>query len=163
MVEAFKNGPHATSPLQICMNSSMRQPAPVRKSLNDCLMKGPPALVDLFTVTLSFRVHRYSLTKDLFKFYQRVEADGRAQHMRRVLWRDCDGARDMRIYVTTTVNFRDRPTGCIAIATMREMAERYGRDFPEASCFLKCRTYVDGAVALAKSLERGNCPWNSKL
>ncbi len=41
MVEAFKNGPHATTPLRICMNSSLKQPLPVRKSLNDCLMKGP--------------------------------------------------------------------------------------------------------------------------
>ncbi len=93
MVEAFKNGPHATTPLRICINSSLKQPPPVKKSLNDCLMKGPPALVDLFTVTLSFREHRYALTKDLSKFDQRVEADDLAQHMRRVLWRDCDGSK----------------------------------------------------------------------
>ena len=41
MVEAFKNGPHSTTPLRICMNSSMKQPLPSGKSLNDCLMKGP--------------------------------------------------------------------------------------------------------------------------
>ena len=39
-------------------------------SLNDCLVKGPSALVDLFTVTLCIREHRYALTKDLSKFYQ---------------------------------------------------------------------------------------------
>jgi hypothetical protein len=147
MVEAFKNGPHATTPLRICMNSGLKQPPLVKKSLNDCLMKGPPALVDLFTVTLSFREHRYALTKDLSKFYQRVEADDLAQHMRRILWRDCDGSKDLRVYVTTTVNFGDGPAGCIAIAAMRETAERYGGDLPEAAWFLKYRTYVDDAVA----------------
>jgi hypothetical protein len=95
------------------------------------------ALVDLFTVTLSFREHRYALTKDLSKFYQRVEADDLAQHMRRVLWRDCEGSKDMRVYVSTTVNFGDRPAGCIAIAALRETAERYGGDLPEAAWFLK--------------------------
>jgi hypothetical protein len=51
MVEAFKEEPHSTT-LRICMNSSLRQPKPVSLSLNGCLMKGPSALVDLFTVTL---------------------------------------------------------------------------------------------------------------
>ncbi len=57
MVEAFKEGPHSTTPLRICMNSSLRQPKPVSMALNDCLMKGPSALVDLFTVTLGIREH----------------------------------------------------------------------------------------------------------
>jgi hypothetical protein len=53
----------------------------------------------------------------------------------------------MRVYVTTTVNFGDRPAECIAIAALRETAERYGGDLPEAAWFLKYRTYVDDAVA----------------
>jgi hypothetical protein len=28
MVEAFKSGPYVTTPLRICMNSSMKQPLP---------------------------------------------------------------------------------------------------------------------------------------
>jgi hypothetical protein len=143
MVEAFKNGPHATTLLRICMNSSLKQPPPVKKSLNDCLMKGPPALVDLFTITLSFREHTYALAK----FYQKVEADELTQHMRRILWRDCDGSKDMPVYVTTTVNFGDRPAGCIAIGALRETAERYGEDLPEPAWFLNYRTYVDDVVA----------------
>jgi hypothetical protein len=53
----------------------------------------------------------------------------------------------MRIYVTTTVNFGDRPAGCIAIAALRETAERYGADLPIAAWYLKYRTYVDDVVA----------------
>ncbi len=40
MVEAFKEGPHSTTPLRICMNSSLKQPHPASLSLNDCLIKG---------------------------------------------------------------------------------------------------------------------------
>jgi hypothetical protein len=90
----------------------------------------------------------------LSKFYQRVEANALAQHIRRVLWKDCDGTRDLKIYVTTTVTLGDRPTGGIVIAVMRETAERYGGDLPEASWFLKYRAYVDDAVAGAEWLER---------
>jgi hypothetical protein len=85
MVEAFKDRPHSTTPLRICINSSLRQLKPVSLSLNDCLMKGPSALFDLFTVTLCIREHRYALTKDLSKFYQRVDADPTAQNLRWVM------------------------------------------------------------------------------
>ncbi len=50
MVEAFKTGPFTTTLLRICMNSSMKQPQSSGVSLNDCLLKGPPALADLYTV-----------------------------------------------------------------------------------------------------------------
>ncbi len=112
------------------MNSSLKQPYPVSLSLNDCLVKGPSALVDLFTVTLCIREHRYALTKDLSKFYQRVDADPIAQNLRRVMWRGGDGSAEMKVYITTTVNFGDKPAGCIAIAAARETADRFGAEFP---------------------------------
>ncbi len=93
------------------MNSSLRQPKPVSMALNDCLMKGPSALVDLFRVTLGIREHRYALTKDLSKFFQRVDAEPLAQHLRRVMWRGGDTTAEMKVYITTTVNFGDKPAG----------------------------------------------------
>jgi hypothetical protein len=115
MVEAFKTGPFATTPLRICMNSSMKQPQPSGVSLNDCLLKGPPALADLYTVTLGIREHKVAFTKDI---YQCVEADEAAQHVRRILWRFGDKSKEPTIFVTTRANYGDRPTGCIPIAAV---------------------------------------------
>jgi hypothetical protein len=39
----------------------------------------------------------------------------------------------MKVYITTTVNFGDKPARCIAIAAARETAERFGGEYPEAS------------------------------
>jgi hypothetical protein len=50
---------------QICMNSSMKQPPPSGKSLNDYLIQGLSALVDLFTVTLKQQKYQCTLTKVL--------------------------------------------------------------------------------------------------
>jgi hypothetical protein len=137
MVEAFKGGPHSTTPLRICMNSRLRQPKPVSLSLNDCLIKGPLALVDLFTVTLCIREHQYALTKDLSKFYQRVDADPVAQNLRRVMWRGGDTLANIKLYITTKVYFGNKLAGCIEIAAARETAERFGGMHPEAAWFLK--------------------------
>jgi hypothetical protein len=135
MVEAFKEGPHSTTPLRIFMNSSLKQPKPVSLSLNDCLMKGPSALVDLFTVTLCIREHRYALTKDLSKFYQRVDMDPFTLNLRRVIWRGGDTSAEMKVYITTTVNFGDKPAGCIAIASARETASMCEEILREAAWF----------------------------
>ena len=113
------------------MNSSLKQAQPVGRSLNDLLMKGPPALADLFSVRLGMREHRYAIAKDLSKFYNCVLADPVAQHTRRVVWRNGELEAAPEVYCTTTVNFGDKPVGGIAIAAY----------------FLKNPTYVDDCVA----------------
>ena len=67
-----------------------------------------------------------------------------------MVWRDGNEKAEPKIYVTTTVNFGDKPAGCIAIAAVRETAEMFGQD-SEAAWFLKNRTYVDDCVAGSNS------------
>jgi hypothetical protein len=59
-------------------------------SLNDCLLKEPPALADLYTITLRMREHKVAFTKNISKFYQCIKADETAPHVRRILWRFAD-------------------------------------------------------------------------
>jgi hypothetical protein len=153
MVEAFKTGPHATTPLRICMNSSMKQPKPSGVSLNDCLLKGPPTLADLYTVTLGMWEHKVAFTKDISKFYQCVEAGESAQHVRRILWRFGEGSWEPTNFVTTRVNYGDQPAGCIAIAAVRETASRFGEGREKAAWFLKNQTYVENATGGASTLK----------
>ncbi len=63
-----------------------------------------------------------AFTNDVSKFYQCVEADEATQHVRRILWRFGDGEAEATIFVTTRVNYRDKPAGYIAIAAVRETA-----------------------------------------
>jgi hypothetical protein len=64
--------------------------------------------------------------------YQCVEADTATQHVRRILWRFGDTDVGLIIFVTTKVNYGDRPAGCIARAAVRETAERFGKEREEA-------------------------------
>ncbi len=102
---------------------------------------------------LCIHEHRYALTKDLSIFYQKVDADPIVQNVRRVMWRGGDTSAEMKVYITTTVNFGDKPAGCIVIAAAREMAEMDEGKFREAARFLQNRTYVDDAISGADSME----------
>jgi hypothetical protein len=106
-----------------------------------------------YTVTLGIREHKVAFTKDISKFYQCVEADEAAQHVRRILWRFGDKAKEPTIFVTTRVNYGDRPAGCIAIAGVRETAARFGKGKETAAWFLRNRTYVDNATGGVSSTE----------
>ncbi len=74
-----------------------------------------------------------------------MEADETAQHVRRILWRFGKKVEVPTIFVTTRVNYGDKPAGCIAIAAMRETAAMFGKGKEKATWFLKNRTYVDDA------------------
>jgi hypothetical protein len=50
------------------------------------------------------------------------------------------GGTEPTIFVTTRVNYRDKPAGCIAIEAVRETAERFGGGREKAAWFLKNRT-----------------------
>ncbi len=68
------------------------------------------------------------------------------------MWRQGDQTAEPKIYRTTTVNFGDKPAGCISIAAARETADMFGNN-SQSAWFLKNRTYVDDNVSGANSLE----------
>jgi hypothetical protein len=76
MVEALKNGSHTTTLQRICKNSSLKQ-------LPRC-------------------EYQYALTKGLSKFYQQVQAEELAQHMRRVIWHSGDLQQDPDVSILGT-------------------------------------------------------------
>ena len=151
IVEAYKPGLHSTTPLRLCMNSSLKYNG---NSLNDLLMKGPSALNDLFGVTLGFRRHEVAVVKDISKFYQSVRTVEHDQHLRRVLWRDGNTDEKPKIYKTTRVNFGDKPAGCMAQTALRETAKIYQDINKEAASKLIDDTYVDDSKSRAESRDK---------
>lgn len=150
IVEAYKPGPHSTTPLRLCMNSSLKYNG---YSLNELLMKGPSALNDILGVTIGFRRYEVAMVKDISKFYQSVRTVERDQHLRRVLWRDGETDTKPRIFITTRVNFGDKPAGCIAQTALRETAKKYQNLNKDAAMKLIEETYVDDTVSGAGSRE----------
>jgi hypothetical protein len=53
---------------------------------------------------------------------------------------------DPIIFVTTWVDYGDKPAGCIVIAAVRETAEKFSGEKKMAAWFLKNCTYMDGTM-----------------
>jgi hypothetical protein len=150
ITETYKEGDNVTTPLRLCMNSSMKYQG---ISLNDILMKGPSALNNIYSVLLNFRTYPVAFVKDISKFYQSVKASERDQHLRRVIWRGGKTDEPPKIYATDCVNFGDKPAGCIALTCVRETAELYNGIDPEAARKLKDDGYVDDITSGAEDKE----------
>ena len=150
IVEAYKPGPHSTTPLRLCMNSSLKFRG---ISLNDIMMKGPSALNDILAVTLGFRSHQIAIVKDISKFYQSVLVVERDQHLRRVLHRPGGELMPPKIYKTTSVNFGDKQAGCVAQCALRSTAEIYQSIDVVSAEKIKEDTYVDDTISGEKDRE----------
>ena len=150
LVEAYKSGPHTTTPLRLCMNSSMKFQG---ICLNDLFYKGPSALNDLYGLALRFRKHKIGFARDISKFYQSVQASVTDQHVRRVLWRGGDESKPPTIYKTMTVNFGDRPAGCVAQTALRKTAMLYKPLHPKAAEIIVDDTYSDDTASGGNSMD----------
>lgn len=143
MVDAYKSGPHVTTPVRLCINSSLKNG---KVSLNEILVKGPSSLNDIFAVMLGFRRYKVGVVIDISKFYQTVLSCTRDQHVRRVVWRFGNQEAQPDVFVTMRVNFGDRPAGCVAQAALRETARLYAHLSPVAAEKLLRDSYVDDLV-----------------
>ena len=151
MVEALKEKEGASTPVRICMNSSMKYQG---TCLNDVMCKGPSALADQYALLIRFRCHKVGLILDISKFYNSIDSVERDQHIRRVLWSPVVGEAPVT-YLTTCVNFGDRAAGCVAITALRKTAGMFGDINPEAARMLREDAYVDDIITGVETKAQG--------
>ncbi len=75
----------------------------------------------------------------IFKFYQWVEVDKAAQHVRRILWRFAKCGERPPCSREHKVKYGERLAGCMAIAAVHETAERFGKGWEEVHGFLRTK------------------------
>ena len=75
----------ATTPVRIVYDCSCRL-SPNHPSLNDCLVVGPPFLIDMVTLLLRFRTHKYALTTDIEKAFLHMQLAEEDRSYTHFLW-----------------------------------------------------------------------------
>ena len=75
----------STTPVRIVYDCSCRL-SPNHPSLNDCLVVGPPFLIDMVTLLLRFHTHKYALTTDIEKAFLHVQLAEEDHSCTHFLW-----------------------------------------------------------------------------
>ena len=75
----------STTPVRIVYDCSCHL-SPNHPSLNDCLVVGPPFLIDMVTLLLRFHTHKYALTTDIEKAFLHVQLAEEDRSYTHFLW-----------------------------------------------------------------------------
>ena len=132
-----------STPVRIVYNSSVRF---CGYSLNDMWAKGPDVLNSLFGIILRVREHPIVFTCDLSKMYNQITLSSFDTHCHRFLWRDFDQSREPDHYVLTCATFGDKCAGIIAMLALKNTAEMFKEEYPEASKIILENSYVDDII-----------------
>ena len=146
--------PDSTStPLRIVFNSSAQFRG---HNMNEYLAKGPDMLNNLAGVLMRFRENYVAIAGDISKMFHSINIAHRDQMLHLFLWRDLKDKEQPDTYAIQVVNFGDKPSGAIALATLRETADKFKNEFPNASECVKENSYMDDILDSVDDTEEAN-------
>ena len=131
----------ATTPIRIVYDCSCRQLSD-HPSLNDCLMPGPPFLVDLCAITLCFRTHCYGLSTDIEKAFLQVTLKEADRNFTRFLWlsEPLNPNSEFVVYRFRRVLFGAVSSPFMLFATLHYHLQQHSTPL---SCNIQANLYVD--------------------
>lgn len=90
-------------------------------SLHDQLAIGKLMQPSMFSLMMSWRMHKIVIVEDLEKMYKQIRIEENQQKFQMILWRNSSNER-IKTYTLTTVTFGVAPSPFLAIRTLREIA-----------------------------------------
>ena len=110
-----------STPVCLVSDSSFRNG---QTSLNDCLVKGPNMLADIFDHLIKFRSYEMALVYDVTKAYNSMKTRQVERHVWR-LWMRLSSEEDWQVYGFNTVQFGDRPAAALLTVAVEKAVENY--------------------------------------
>ena len=110
-------------------------------SYNDCLPKGPCALVPLLEAMVTWRMYPSVCCWDYSKCYNTVWTTLPELHCHRFIWR-FNQTEEWRVFGIDRMHFGDRPAA-IGLEVAKNLVAESGRDIDSAAVDMIKRDYVD--------------------
>ena len=118
--EVYKPGSTST-PVRLVSNSSFKNGD---SNLNDCLVKGPNTLADIFENLVKFRSYEVGLVFDFTKAYNSLKTGLVERHTRR-MWMRPSPDKPWKEYGMNTVQFGDKPAAALMTIAVQKASESY--------------------------------------
>ncbi|XP_066596618.1 uncharacterized protein [Prorops nasuta] len=110
-------------------------------SLNDILLIGPKLQLDITTILINWRNFQFVGVADIVKMFRQILVRKEDRRFQNIFWLSKSG--DFQTYQLNTVTYGTGPAPFLASRVIRELAMKYGSDFPDAQRVLLQSTYVD--------------------
>ena len=120
------------------------------KSLNDLLAVGPTLHPTLDQILLKFRTYAVAISGDITKMYREVLLHPEDRPLHRFIWRK-EETSDWTDYQMSRVTFGVAASPYLAVKTLQQAADDFGKEFPEAQWHLKNSFYVDDLMGGANT------------
>ncbi|XP_055922710.1 uncharacterized protein LOC129953537 [Eupeodes corollae] len=120
------------------------------KSLNSTLLIGPPIQRNLIGVCLRFRQHPFVFTADVVKMFRQIWVDDSHADYQRIVWRESP-SKEIEHYRLRTVTYGTASAPFLSVRILKQLAEDYKSDYPNAARVLLEDVYVDDVMTGAKS------------
>ena len=122
------------------------------KSLNDLLAVGPTLHPTLDQILLRFRGYAVAISADITKMYREVLLHPDDRPLHRFLWRESQDS-EWKEYQMSRVTFGVAASPYLAVKTLQQAADDFGKEFPTAQWHLKHSFYVDDLMGGADTPE----------
>ncbi len=110
-----------TTPVRLVSDSSFKNGT---TSLNDCLVKGPNTLNDIYNNLVKFRSYQVGLMYDLTKAYNSMKTDEVEIHCRR-FWMRFSAEEDWELWGFNVVQFWDKPAAALLSVAVEKASETW--------------------------------------
>lgn len=121
-------------------------------SLNDTLLPGP-SLYPLITLVINrFRRHTIAMTADVSKMYRQIGLNMDELDYHRFLHKDEAG--EITDYRMTRLTFGVTSSPFLATQVLRQLAQDYQHEYPEASEIVRTAFYVDDVLTGAETISQ---------
>ena len=121
-------------------------------SLNDTLEAGPMLHPKLAEILIKFRKYRVALTGDITKMYRQLLLTPEDQQFHR-FFHQPDPEKPPQVHCMSRVTFGVTCSPFLAVRTLQQTAEDFGKDCPTAQKHIKESFYVDDLLGGADSIE----------